>query len=251
MKRWTRPFLSPGRSHNGGRTDARSRYTSPLRAVAAVSIVALVLVACSSSTSTGTSGTLVATGTPAVASTPPPAVATATATATVAASSSSSSPSTEASLATGVPTAVDPCVLVPAQEASQLAGTTFGAGVESTTSGNGKICTYGGQTLNVFEVIVGQAPDVATAQAGKASAEAQIQSAAGKGIQFTELPTFADGAAYTTGSYAISGHNFNIAAFYALKGTVFFGFSDLALNTPSPTVAAMQAEAQTILGRLP
>jgi hypothetical protein len=92
---------------------------------------------------------------------------------------------------------------------------------------------------------------VATAQAGKAAAEAEIQSAAGKGIQFTELPSFADGAAYTTGSYTISGQKFNVAAFYALKGTIFFGFSDLALNTPPPTVAAMQAEAETVLGRLP
>jgi hypothetical protein len=141
--------------------------------------------------------------------------------------------------------------VVPSQEASQLASATFGAGKESTTQGNGKICTYGYQTLNVFEVIVGQAPDVATAQAGKAAAEAEIQSAAGKGIQFTELPSFADGAAYTTGSYTISGQKFNVAAFYALKGTIFFGFSDLALNTPPPTVAAMQAEAETVLGRLP
>jgi hypothetical protein len=247
MKRWTRPFLTLCGLPNGSRADSRGRYTSPLRAVAAVSIVALVLAACSSSTSTASSSVPGATGTPVVASTPPPA----TATATVAASSSSAAPSAEASGPTGVPTSIDPCVVIPSQEASQLAGTTFGAGVESTTSGNGKICTYGGQTLNVFEVIIGQAPDVATAQAGKAAAEAQIQSAAGKGIQFTELPTFADGAAYTTGSYAISGHTFNVAAFYALEGTVFFGFSDLALNTPAPTVAAMQAEAQTVLSRLP
>jgi hypothetical protein len=151
----------------------------------------------------------------------------------------------------GVPTSLDPCQVVPAGEAPQLAGTTFGAGKEETTSGNGKICVYGGQTLDVFSVIVAQAPDVATAQAGKAAAEAQIQSEAGKGVQVTEVPNFADGAAYTAGSYTISGQTFNIAAFYALKGTIFFGFSDLLLNKPAPTAAALQAEAQTVLGRLP
>jgi hypothetical protein len=249
MKRWTRPFLSLGSGPTRSRADTRGRVTSPLRAVAALSIVALVLAACSSSSGTATAGVQGATGTPAVTSTPAPA--TATATATVAASSSSSAPSAANGEATGVPVAIDPCTLLPAQEASQLASASFGAGVESTTAGNGRICTYGGQTLNVFDVIVGQEPDVATAQAGEAEAQAQLLAAAGKGIQFTELPNFADGAAYTTGSYTISGQKFNVAAFYALKGTVFFGFSDLALNTPSPTAAAMQAEAQTVLGRLP
>jgi hypothetical protein len=153
--------------------------------------------------------------------------------------------------ATGIPTALDPCQIVPASEASALAGTTFTAGVESVTSGNGKICTYGGQTLNVFEAIVGQAPDVATAQAGKAAAEAAINQQAGGALKFIELPGFADGAAYVIGSLTISGQTFNGSAFYALKGTTFFGFSDLALGHATPTLAAMQAEAQTILGRLP
>ena len=60
-----------------------------------------------------------------------------------------------------------------------------------------------------------------------------------------------NGAAYTTGSYAISGQKFNVAAFYALKGTIFFGFSDLALGHPTPNLAALEAQAQVILGRLP
>ena len=249
MKRWTGVFLPRG--HNPETTPALTggRAARRFRGVAAVAIVGLVLAACSSSTATSTATVLGATGTPVATSTPAPS---STVTPIVAATPTPTTVAlATASEATGVPTSVDPCQVVPAGEASQLAGTTFGAGVESTTSGNGRICTYGGQTLNVFEVIVGQAPDVATAQAGKAAAEAQIQSAAGKGIQFTELPSFADGAAYTTGSYTISGQKFNVAAFYALKGTIFFGFSDLALNTPSPTVAAMQAEAQTVLGRLP
>jgi hypothetical protein len=152
--------------------------------------------------------------------------------------------------ATGVPTTLDPCQLVTQQEASQLAGTTYGAGVKSTTQGNGNICTYGGQTTNVFEVIVGQAPDVATAQAGKAEAEQMIASAAGKGVTFTELPTLADGAAYYVGAVSISGVSINASAIYVLKGTVFFGFSDEAL-APTPTLAAMETQVNTILGRLP
>jgi hypothetical protein len=164
---------------------------------------------------------------------------------------STPAPSSEASLATGVPTALDPCQLVTSQEASQFAGASYGAGVETTTSGGGKICTYGGNTVNVFEVIVGQAPDVATAQAGKAEAEAAIAQQAGGALAFTELPTFADGAAYVSGTISISGQDFSGGAFYALKGTVFFGFSDLAVGKPAPTLATLQAEATTILGRLP
>jgi hypothetical protein len=153
--------------------------------------------------------------------------------------------------ATGVATSLDPCVLVTASEASSLAGATFGAGKESTTSGNGKICTYGAQTLTVFSVLVGQAPDVATAQAGKTAAEAGLSKLASKGIQFTELPNFADGAAYYVGGGTISGQTINIGAMYVLKGTVFFGFSDLVLNNPAPTAAALQAQATVVLGRLP
>jgi hypothetical protein len=92
---------------------------------------------------------------------------------------------------------------------------------------------------------------VATAQAGKAAAEAAINQQAGGALKFIELPGFADGAAYVIGSLTISGQTFNGSAFYALKGTTFFGFSDLALGHATPTLAAMQAEAQTILGRLP
>jgi hypothetical protein len=38
---------------------------------------------------------------------------------------------------------------------------------------------------------------------------------------------------------------------HVLKGTIFFGFNDLALNQPAPSSAAMQAQAQIVLGRLP
>jgi hypothetical protein len=220
----------------------RRRVASWSAGVAQLAIVGLLVAACSSSSVAGATGTPVVVATPVV--TPAP-VATPAPTDTSAAAPVPSLPD-----ATGVPTSIDPCQLVTASEASALAGATFGAGVESTTEGNGKICTYGGQTLNVFMVIVGQEPDVATAQAGKAAAQAAIAKEAGKGITFTELPTFADGAALAVIKESISGVTFYGSAFYALKGTVFFGFSDLA-RTPTPDAAAMQAQATTILTRLP
>ena len=53
------------------------------------------------------------------------------------------------------------------------------------------------------------------------------------------------------GSVTVAGKTIKGSAIYVLKGTIFFGFSDLALSGATPTAAAMQAQAQTILGRLP
>jgi len=63
---------------------------------------------------------------------------------------------------------------------------------------------------------------------------AAIQQEAGQTIQWTELPSLGDGAAYTTGSYTISGQTFNGSAIYGLKGLDFYGFSDLALGLVDP-----------------
>jgi hypothetical protein len=157
--------------------------------------------------------------------------------------------------ATGVATALDPCVLVTASEASSLAGATFGAGVESTTSGNGKICTYGAQALNVLMVEVAQAPDAATAQAAKAAALAVAQAAAQgqfPGVTFTQtqLPSFAGGALVVSASATISGQTVNISGIYVLSGTTFFAISDVVLGGSAPTSAALQAQATVVLGRL-
>jgi hypothetical protein len=239
MKRSMGGLLLNGLPPGATPAPGRRRLAGWSRGTVALVLAGLVVGACSSSTATAAG-----TGTPAPTSVAPAATSTPAATDTPA-------PSSEPSLATGVPTSLDPCQLVTSQEASQLAGASYGAGVEGTTSGGGKTCVYGGQTLNVFTVIVGQAPDVATAQAGKAEAQAAILQQAGKGIAFTELPNFADGAAYLVGSFTVSGQTLNGSAIYVLKGTVFFGFSDLALGHPTPTSAALQAQAQVILGRLP
>jgi len=105
--------------------------------------------------------------------------------------------------------------------------------------------------LEIFTVVVGQAPDLATAQAGKAEAIASMQQEAGKTLQFTEVPNLGDGAAYFSASVTVSGQTFNGSALYGLKGLIFYGFSNISFSHPTMTPAALQAEAQTVLGRLP
>jgi hypothetical protein len=154
-----------------------------------------------------------------------------------------------------VPTSLDPCQLVTAQEASTLAGATFGAGKESTTEGNAKICTYGAQTANVLNSYVVQAPDVATAQAAEAAGLAAAKAAAeqqapGVTISQTELPNFADGALVISASATISGQTLAISGIYVLSGTTFFAITDVVLGQPAPTSDALQAQARVVLGRI-
>jgi hypothetical protein len=153
-------------------------------------------------------------------------------------------------------TSLDPCQVITSQEASTLAGATFGPGVESTTQdGGGKICTYGANTTNVFMVEVAQAKDVATAQAAKADfiseIEANMAQMAAGGLTVTELPNLGDGATMGIAALNIEGIPINGGAIGVLTGTIFFGFSDLVRSGPAPIAAALQSEAQTILGTLP
>jgi hypothetical protein len=157
--------------------------------------------------------------------------------------------------ATAVPTSLDPCQLVTGQEASTLAGATFGAGDETTTEGNAKICTYGAQTRNVLNVDVVQAPDVATAKAAEEAGLAAAKAAAEEqapGVTFnqTELADFADGALVISASTTISGQTLAISAIYVLSGTTFFAISDLVIGQPAPTSDALQAQARVVLGRI-
>ena len=156
-------------------------------------------------------------------------------------------------LATAVATAIDPCQLVTPAEASTLTGASFSAGQESTTEGHGKICTYG-QQGTVFQVIVGVAPDEATAKAGEQDAIGLLQKAAANGLTVTQLPGFADGvdAATLTGSKTIAGQTFAATAIYLLKGTTFVGISDIAtLGAKAPSEQQMQDQAKVTLTRLP
>ena len=151
---------------------------------------------------------------------------------------------------------IDPCTIISAAEAGTLAGVTFGAGKETTTEGNARICTYGSSTPNVFSVEVAIAPDVATAQAGEAAAQADLKASAdqfGKDVKVTQLPGFAAGAdaVLMEATASLGGKTLGVRAIYVLRGTTFFGFSDLALDTAPPSADAMKAEATTVLGRLP
>ncbi len=152
-------------------------------------------------------------------------------------------------------TPLDPCVLITSQEAGTIAGTTFGTGLEGSISAEAKTCTYGSQTTNVFFIEVAQAPDIATAQADKAQFLADLQANLAQlttaGLNITELPNFADGATMATVSISTGGETINGGAIGFLKGTIFFGFSDEVVGNAAPGSAALQAEATTVLGRLP
>jgi hypothetical protein len=157
---------------------------------------------------------------------------------------------------TAVPTSIDPCQLIPKEEAGQLAGTTFGAGKEEETSGHAKMCTYGAGTSNVFEVVVAIAPDEATAKAQEQAAMNDLKKTASDlpgGLHVTELPNFAPGAdaVEMDGSVSVAGQSISGRGFYVLRGTDFFGFNDLVRNAPAPSEDAAKAEAMTVLGRLP
>ncbi len=207
----------------------------------------VLLAGCSAATSSGS---------PAAPASAPPSTAPSVASAEASmAPSESVAPSaaepSASSGATAVPTSIDPCQVVTSQEASALAGASFGAGKKATTENNVNECVYTVAGQNIFTVQVAQAPDVATAQAAKAAVEAQIQSVANKGLDVTQLPDLADGGVVAQGSATISGQTFNVSSLALLKGTTYLGFSDLVLNHPAPTNAALEAQAQVSLGRLP
>jgi hypothetical protein len=191
---------------------------------------------------------------PSLAGSPSPAASPSAAASASSAASPSDQASPAASAATAVPTSIDPCQLISAQEAGQLAGATFGPGKEETLSGNSRMCTYGAATKNVFEVIVAIAPDVATAQKQEASAQADLQANAAQldqGMTITKLPGFAPSTDAVLMELKPNALGIGGRAMYVLRGTTFFGFSDLVVGAAAPSADAMKAEAMTVLGRLP
>ncbi len=58
-------------------------------------------------------------------------------------------------------------------------------------------------------------------------------------------------AAAGAGTETVGGMKLGVSAIFVLKGAVFFTFSDLALGKPAATVADMETQAETALGRLP
>jgi len=151
---------------------------------------------------------------------------------------------------------LDPCRLVTSAEASALAGTTFGKGVEEA-NGSGKRCVYGSKTLNVFTVEVVRAKDAATASAAWAQAQTEAQSAVKQqlpaGVHFslvTDNVDIGDKAATVAGGTTIFGRSFGFSGVYVLKGPTFFAFQDLVLSKAPPAVSRMEAQARTTLGRV-
>jgi hypothetical protein len=149
---------------------------------------------------------------------------------------------------------LDPCMLLPASEASTLAGASYGPGVEDNSPGGLKRCVYGAQTMNVFTVELAQAADVNAAKAAKAQflsdLKTNLAQLTSEGFVITEMPDFADGAVLATVSVTVDGVSYNGSAIGFLKGTIFFGFADFLAGGPAPDSTALQNEATTVIGRL-
>lgn len=160
------------------------------------------------------------------------------------------SPSSSAlASASAVPVSYDPCVLMPASEAQALTGVSYGAG-KMTLANSVKECIYGGQTTNVLTIGVLQAPDQATAQAGKAQFEADLQSQAPGRYTVTQVQGVGDAADEVEGTVSVNGQTISGSAIYVMKGLVVFFITDLAVGKSAPNGAALQGEAATIVGRL-
>ena len=158
--------------------------------------------------------------------------------------------SVEPSLATAVTTAVDPCQLVTQDEASKLAGVSLGKGKASTFENHGKQCVYTA-TGFAFSVSVLQAPDQATVDAAKQQVLSELNKNVGQGVKTTPLSGIGDDAMLLTVSTTVQGTSVKLIGIYLLKGTLFVEFSDFALGHPVPSSNDMQAQAQTIVSRLP
>jgi hypothetical protein len=133
---------------------------------------------------------------------------------------------------------------VNADEASQLTGAHYGPGKEEQDSASSRRCIYGAQTKDVFEVIVVQGTSVAEAQTAKNDLLAQVPHQ----ITLTPVPGVGDDArAFRATLQGILG----ISALYVLNGTVGFALVDEVNGKSPPTTAALVAQAQTVIGRLP
>jgi hypothetical protein len=158
-------------------------------------------------------------------------------------------------------------------EASTLAGATFGPGKEETISASSKECVYGSQTTNVMDIIVAEADSPATARAvyaqelGNAqnliatnlppgvhvnlvTSSASVGSSSASTSTSASPPSVGDEASTVTGSAAILGKTISFTGIYVISGATFFTIGDLLLGATPPTEAAIQAQAQTVIGRI-
>jgi len=178
----------------------------------------------------------------------------ATSAATVAAPEATGVP-TAAAQATGAATALDPCQVVPLDEASALAGTAYSEGKESTYPDSGPSCVYGAVSANVLTIVVNQAADAAAAKASRDafldSLNTWSEQLTGNGIDIVEVSDFADGAIQGQMHVSDQGHILNGSAFAFVKGTTCFGIMDIVTGADAPSLGALQAEATKALDRIP
>jgi hypothetical protein len=231
-------------------THARPSATHAVRAFLILTVASLA--ACTTSTTGGTAGPSISLARPSLAvvlasSAPTPEPTTSTA---------PSEAPPESPGPTAVATTIDPCQVVTQDEASKLAGSTFGPASATTMSNNGRLCAYGQEGL-FLNVIVTAAADAATAKAQEPAFKAEIEQAAadaGLGdMKLTEIPDFLPGvdAAVLSGATTVGGTNVEGIALYALKNAVLLAITDLAYGGTAPSAAAMEDEAKVALGRLP
>jgi hypothetical protein len=229
------------------------RFVRGLPTGALIVVAALAAAACSSTTTPSDIPLVLAS----LAAIPPPASEAPTSAPTDVPSTAATEAPSESELPSAVATDIDPCQLITADEAGQLVGTTFGAGKASETEGNIKICTYAAPGPNLFAVEVGIAPDADTAKAAEAQTMQDLQDQASKlpgGLTVIPLPSFADNtdAAMLQGAVHESGIAIGARAIYLLRGTTFFGFSDISLGGAAPpTEQAMKDKATEVLAKLP
>jgi hypothetical protein len=179
----------------------------------------------------------------------------------------STSPSTSTSASTSVGpagtgatpdasnNALDPCRLVTSQEASRLAGVSYGAGAGGS---GGTICFYGAQAgpqnMNMLAIFVGQAPAGSIRLTARQAAETNLRNwFSGGSFTSTELTSFsgADQAAVAQGNVTTSGYTLNGSDVAAWKGALTLVIMNLVEGHPSASSKALEAQAHVSLGRLP
>jgi branched-chain amino acid transport system substrate-binding protein len=160
--------------------------------------------------------------------------------------------------AQGVALALDPCAVLPQAEASALLGVAAPAGKAQTLDGGGKMCVYAAGSQGVAQITLAQATSAADAGAvwdqerarANQALQQALQSQAQLSPTLSDLPGLGDKASTASYSATIGPVTIAGSAIYVLKGPTFFGVSVLRLNGAAPTVDALKAEAQTILGRI-
>ena len=169
-----------------------------------------------------------------------------------------SAPGTSAPAATATPkqTSLDACHLIPKEEASALAGTTFGDGKDQVTATGKSSCIYSAISYLVMMEVFPE-KDAATAKVDGQQALQEVQSGTGGGdndqpMDITQLPNFADGGFLADFSSSDPSLALNGIGMGLLSGTTYVYFAvEVQGGGSAPSNAAMQAEATQMLGRLP